>query len=92
MPLNYQNQVSLLKDILAEHCDDCCGTSAECEQVERLVKSLMANTQIDQNLKSVLQNIYSYSHNGINAPVLNDHIASQKDNLTQWLSDIDSFS
>lgn len=92
MPLDHHHQVSLLKDILAEHQADCCGTIAECEQLERLVKSLMVNTNIDQNLKSVLQNIYSYSHTGINAPVVNDHIYSQKDNLSQWLSEIDTFS
>ena len=32
MPIQYHDQVSLLKDILSEHQSECCGTVAECEK------------------------------------------------------------
>ena len=32
MPLQYQDQVSLLKDILTNHQTDCCGSVSEYEQ------------------------------------------------------------
>ncbi|AZB43988.1 hypothetical protein CEF21_17620 [Bacillus sp. FJAT-42376] len=92
MPLDYHHQVTLLRDILSEHQADCCGTAAECEQIERLIKSLMVNAEVNQNVKNVLQNIYDYSHKGLSAPELNQHITSQQQNLTQWIQDIDSFS
>jgi hypothetical protein len=92
MPLEYQHQVELLRDILTEHQSDCCGTVAECEQLERVIKSLMVNTNIHQDLKNVLQNIYSYSQDGKNSSELNSYITSQQNVLTQWIDDIDSFS
>ena len=57
MPLNSQNQMQLLSDILSNHSTDCCGSVSECEQVERLVKSLMVNVDIHENVKPVLQEI-----------------------------------
>jgi hypothetical protein len=92
MPLKYENQVELLKDILSEHQSDCCGTVAECEQLERVVKSLMVHADVHQDLKGVLQSIYSYSQDGKNSPELNSYITSQQNALYQWISDIDSFS
>ena len=52
MPLSHEHQMSLLKDILTNHQTDCCGSVSECEQVERLVKSLMINMDIDSNVKT----------------------------------------
>lgn len=92
LPLQTQDQVSLLKDILNNHQTDCCGSVAECEQLERLVKSLMVNTQIDQNVKSILQEVYDYSQNGTYTADLDQHILSNQDNLSQWVNNIDSFS
>ncbi|MGD6816918.1 YtzH-like family protein [Metabacillus sp. 84] len=92
MPLDYHNQVTLLKDILTEQQADCCGTVAECEQIERLIKSLMVNSNVTKDVKNVLQNIYEYSQRGKSAPEINEHITSQQENLTQWIQDIDSFS
>ncbi|MDF2854456.1 MAG: hypothetical protein K0Q87_307 [Neobacillus sp.] len=92
LPLQTQDQVSLLKDILNNHQTDCCGSVAECEQLERLVKSLMVNTQIDQNVKSILQEVYDYSQSGTYTADLDQHILSNQDNLSQWVDDIDSFS
>jgi hypothetical protein len=92
MPLSHQDQVSLLKDILNNHQTDCCGSVSECEQLERLVESLMVNTQIDQNVKSILQEVYTYSQHGAGSADLDEHILSNQDNLSQWVSNIDTYS
>ncbi|MFE8703379.1 YtzH-like family protein [Cytobacillus sp. FJAT-54145] len=92
MPLNQYDQVGLLKDILNNHQMDCCGSVAELKQLERLIKSLLANTNIDQNVKSVLEEIYYYSQHGINSNNLDQHIESHQGNLSQWVSEIDQFS
>jgi hypothetical protein len=92
MPLNNQDQVNLLKDILNNHQTDCCGSVAECEQLERLVKSLMVNNDIHDNVKNVLQEVYTYSQSGINTSNLDDHITTNQAHLAQWVNDIDQFS
>jgi hypothetical protein len=92
MPLNHQDQVSLLKDILSNHQSDCCGSVSECEQLERLVKSLMVNSAVDTNVLPILQEIYSYSQNGINTDNLNQHIEDNQNQLSEWVSNIDQFS
>ena len=92
MPLNYHDQVNLLTDILTNQQTDCCGSVAECEQLERLVKSLMVNSNLDQNVKPVLQEIYDYSQNGKNTSDLDEHILSNQENLSSWVNNIGSFS
>lgn len=92
MPLNYQDQVNLLKDILSNHQTDCCGSVSECEQLERLVKSLMVNSSINNNVKTVLQEVYDYSQHGIQSRNLDEHIESNQQRLSGWVSDIDQFS
>jgi hypothetical protein len=92
MPLSHQDQVTLLKDILTNHQTDCCGSVAECEQVERLVKSLMVNEQINQNVKNILEEVYVYGQHGAQTADLDQHILSNQENLNQWVSNIDQFS
>ena len=88
MPLQYQDQVSLLKDILTNHQTDCCGSVSEYEQLERLIKSLMVNSNISQDVKPVLEQIYSYSQGGINSSSLDHHIESHQTQLSQWVRSI----
>lgn len=92
MPLSHQDQVTLLTDILNNHQTDCCGSVAECEQLERLVKSLMVNAQVDQNVKNILQEIYYYSQHGAQTADLDQHILNNQGNLSQWVNDIGQFS
>lgn len=92
MPLDHQDQVNLLKDILSNHQTDCCGSVSECEQLERLVKSLMVNSNINNDVKTVLQEIYDYSQSGINTGNLNQHIETNQQRLSDWVSDIDQLS
>jgi hypothetical protein len=92
MPLNHHDQVNLLKDILTNHQTDCCGSVSECEQLERLVKSLMVNNNLDSNVKPILQEIYNYSQNGKYSADLDEHILSNQTNLSSWVDDIGQFS
>lgn len=92
MPLSHQDQVTLLKDILNNHQMDCCGSVAECEQLERLIKSLLVNNQINQNVKYILQDVYQYSQQGAQTADLDQHILTNQGNLSEWVSHIDQFS
>lgn len=92
LPLDYNHQVSILKDILSNHQMDCCGTVAECEQLERLIKSLMTNSNIHSDLKNVLSSIYTYSQSGKNSNNLESHINSHQQQLTQWIDDINQYT
>ncbi|MCP8967496.1 YtzH-like family protein [Ectobacillus sp. SYSU M60031] len=92
MPLSHQDQLTVLRDILNNHQCDCCGTVAECEQMERLIKSLMANDGIQADMKSMLNDVYYYSQAGKYSPDLDQHISNHQEQLTQWVSDMDQFS
>jgi hypothetical protein len=92
VPISHHDQVNLLKDILSNQQTDCCGSVAEYQQLERLIKSLMVNTNVDGNIKSILQDVYQYSQNGINTPDLEQHIQTNQEQLTQWVDDIGTLS
>ncbi|WP_141433772.1 YtzH-like family protein [Bacillus sp. 03113] len=92
MPISQQDQMNLLKDILNNHKADCCGTVSECEQLERLIKSLMVKTNMDSNGQTLFEDIYQYSQHGINSANLNQHIESHQEDLSKWVNDIDQFS
>ncbi|MCM3569644.1 YtzH-like family protein [Neobacillus mesonae] len=92
MPLSHLDQVTLLKDILNNHQTDCCGSTAECEQLERLAKSLIVNAQVNQNVKNVLEDVYNYSQQGAQTADLDQHILTNQENLSQWVNDIGQYS
>ena len=92
MQLNYRDQLMLLKDILSEHESECCGSVAEYEQLERLIRSLMANAEVNDQLKQSLETIYTYCQNRKNSSDITDFIASHQGQLTQWLEDINALS
>lgn len=92
MPLDFHNQLSVLIDILSNHQIDCCGTVAECEQLERLVKSLLANENISTEAKNVLVNVYEYSQNGKYTQHLDEHITKHQQELSQWVEEIHQLS
>ena len=92
MPLSQQHQVTILKDILTNHQSDCCGSVSECEQVERLVKSLLANGQVSEQIIPILNEIYTYSQNGINTDNLDNHINTHQNQLTSWVDSIDQYT
>lgn len=88
MPLNHEHQMTILKDILSDHRIDCCGTVSECEQIERLVKSLMGNEQVESHVKNVLPSIYDYGQTGKYSADLDSHIASYQQQLSEWVDQL----
>ncbi|MFD1739286.1 YtzH-like family protein [Bacillus salitolerans] len=92
MPINLHHQLSVLLDILANHQTDCCGTVAECEQLERLVQSLLANDNLSLEAKNVLIDVYQYSQTGKYTQHLDEHITNHQENLSHWVHDIHHFS
>ncbi|MEH7124135.1 YtzH-like family protein [Bacillus sp. JJ1532] len=92
MPISHQDKLNLLKDILNNHQMDCCGSVSECEQLKRLVKSLMMQPGLDQYSQSVLEEIYYYSQHGSQAAQLDNHIEAHQSELSQWVDEINQFS
>ncbi|MBS4173863.1 YtzH-like family protein [Bacillus sp. FJAT-49736] len=92
MPLSHRDQMTLIKDILSNHQTDACGSVAECEQLKRLVKSLLVNPSINNNIRPILEQVYSYSQDGMNTQHLDDHILSNQNNLSKWVEDMNSYS
>ncbi|MCJ8009552.1 YtzH-like family protein [Lederbergia wuyishanensis] len=92
MSLSHQDQVQLLQDILVNHLEDCCGSVSECEQLGRLVKSLIANNSVSQEMQPLLEEIYTYCQSGKNSPDLENHINAHQEELSQWVDQINSYS
>ncbi|WP_062354889.1 YtzH-like family protein [Bacillus kwashiorkori] len=92
MPIDHTHQLTLLKDILQNQQTDCCGAVSEYQQIERLVKSLMVNENIDQNVKAVLQEIYNYGQGGQYTNNIDNHIVENQNNLSQWVNSIGDYS
>lgn len=92
MPLNHEHQLAILKDILTNHQSDCCGTVSECEQLERLVQSLLTNDQVTDDVKSKLNDVYFYSQSGKYSQDLDQHITNHQNQLSEWVMDIDTYS
>jgi uncharacterized membrane protein len=92
MSLSVENQFSLLRDILSEHCESCCGSKSECEQISRLARSILSNKSTDQQeLLALLPGIHSYSSAGEKAADINAHITSNRKQLEDWVETINSF-
>ena len=92
MSLSHQDQVNLLQDILVNHLEDCCGSVSECEQIGRLVKSLLANDSVSPELQPLLEEIYTYCQSGKNSSDLESHINAHQEELSQWVGQINSYS
>lgn len=71
---------------------DCCGTVSECEQLKRLVKSIMVQPGLDQHTQSILEEIYYYSQHGSQSAQLDNHIEAHQSELSQWVNEINQFS
>lgn len=92
MTISHEHQLMILKDILQNQQLDCNGTVSECEQLERLIKSLLTNDNITDETKLMLSDIYYYSQSGKNSSDLQEHISNHQNQISQWVSGMDSFS
>lgn len=92
MPLNAEHQMNIVKDILSNHQSDCCGTVAECEQVERLIQSMLAKGHASTDVQATLQNVYKYTQDAKSAAHLDEHIQTNQQNLSQWVQELSTLS
>lgn len=88
MPITHEHQIALLVDILRNHHTDCCGAISECEQVNRLVELLMTNTNVHNDVKTVLSAVHQYGKDALVAADLNKHIHSHQEQLATWVDEI----
>ncbi len=91
MPISEKDKLNLIKDILNNHQIDHCGSISECEQLGRLVNSLINQSHLEETSISTLNEIYNYSQNGVNSPQLDEHIEAHQQVLSQWITRIDQF-
>ncbi|MGC4376049.1 YtzH-like family protein [Fictibacillus sp. Mic-4] len=90
MPLDYQHQLNLLRDLLQDHQTDCNGTAAECAQLQRLARQLMNHSDVHEKIKETLQSVHDYSYVGATHQKLDDHIYQHQTHLKNWVDTIDS--
>lgn len=74
------------------HLEDCCGSVSECEQIGRLVKSLLAKQPMSPDLEPVLMEIYDYCQKGSYTDDLDYHINTHQEQLSQWVGQIEHYS
>ena len=92
MSLSHHHQIELLKDIMVNHMEDCCGSVSECEQLGRLVKSLLVSGKVPEEMEPLLGEIYEYCQAGQNSRELDHHINAHQEQLSRWVGQIDSYS
>jgi DNA-binding transcriptional regulator YbjK len=88
MPLSPNDQYGLLRDILENHQDDCCGSVSECQQIQRIIQSILGSQSLDDNTQQLLYDIYAYSQTGRNTKNLDEHITNNQQHLTNWINDL----
>ncbi|MEN2467025.1 YtzH-like family protein [Ornithinibacillus sp. FSL M8-0202] len=90
MSLTVNHQLELLLDILDEQQTECCAQVSEYQQIKRLVKSMIANNSIsNEQLLQLLPEIYNYGRQGESVQNQEEHILTNKDNITNWISTIE---
>lgn len=86
MPLNEQNQLAIISDILQNHQLECYGTVSECQQIQRVIQSLIAKQDINHPMKQTLYDIYEYGQQGKNTKDLEAHILTNQEQINHWLA------
>ncbi|MDC3415805.1 YtzH-like family protein [Aquibacillus salsiterrae] len=90
MTLNVNDQLHVLYDLLTEQSEDCCGSISECQQIKRIVQSIMAKNSVNnQELAQILPEIYHYGRQGELAQNLDEHISANQENIKNWVQAID---
>lgn len=82
--MDYQDQLTLLADILKNQQQSGFGTTDEFSQIHRLAKALQGQENLNDNMQQTLANITDYCANGNcteNAPQIN-----------QWIQSIDEIT
>ncbi len=82
--MNYQDQLTLLSDILKNQHAQNHGTEDEFNQIHRLAEALQAQGQLDENMQQTLASIANYCASR-NCPENSDQIG-------QWIQSIDEIT
>jgi hypothetical protein len=90
MPLNYNDQLHIMRDLLQDHYTDCAGSPSECAQIERLAARLLENGDVHEEVRNILSGINEYSHMGYSHVHLEDHIQNHLPHLESWINTIQS--
>jgi hypothetical protein len=92
MTISSSDQIGLLYDILNNHKVDCCGSISECEQIQRIIQSLLHDPHVSSDIKSTLTDIHQYSLKPKSNNDLDHHIQLHNNHITNWLSSIESYT
>lgn len=92
MAISKENHISLLKDILSTHCQDCCGSSSQFQQADRLVNNLLVEFAQDQDMKKVLSEIQNYCKQGSQLSYPAEHINENQNALSDWVQHLNGFN
>ncbi len=80
MPLNSDNKLQLLKDLLQNQASEQYMTTGEAAQIEQLVSSLSIDASLNPTLHQTLQHIQQ-THQLNNEPF-------QQVDVEQWINDL----
>lgn len=89
MYLSIQNQLTLLQDLLNDHLTYQTVSIDEYKQIKRLVQSIITNRQIEEQLLTILPEIYYYSIKGESAQSFASHILENEHKIKRWITTID---
>ncbi len=92
MTISKEHNLTLLRDILAGHHEDCCASVAEYEQANRVIDNLMLNHSLNADTAAILQEIQGYCQNGASLSSHDDHIEHHHESLSSWVDHIDGLS
>lgn len=85
--LTVNDQLMVLHDILSEQSEARSANSAEYGQIKRIVQKLTAKDSItDEQLLTLLPEIYNYGLQGEQAQNVEEHITTNKTNIEAWTS------
>lgn len=88
--LSKEDRISLLKDILNNHNEDCCASKSEYLQATRLATSLQVEFGDDIDTKDILHQINSYCQKGHKCKDHNSHITEFSTDLTGWVEHLET--
>ncbi|QOY33819.1 YtzH-like family protein [Anaerobacillus isosaccharinicus] len=82
--MDYQDQLTLLADILKNQQQSGFGTTDEFSQIHRLAKDLQGQENLNENMQQTLANITDYCANG--------NCAENGQQINQWIQSINEIT
>ncbi|MDF2557116.1 MAG: hypothetical protein K0R71_944 [Bacillales bacterium] len=92
MTISKENHITLLKDILSTHCQDCSGSSSQYAQASRIVDNLLVEFGQEEDIKKVLSEIQNYCKQGTQLSYHTDHINENQTAISKWVEHLHSMN